>query len=110
MGEGDDERGTFQSQEGLKRMRTIYKEPLLITGEQTITLPLQAKILHLDCQRDNVCVWYECDTELPTKRVTIFCYGTGHPIPTDRKQQYLGTVLVEGGDGVFHFYKEIENE
>lgn len=87
-------------------MRTIFKQVLNVTGEQTIMLQKDAVILHLDNQNEHVCLWYECDTDMPTVPIKVRCFGTGHEMPKDIPLEYIGTVLVLDGRGVFHFYKQ----
>ena len=86
-------------------MRTIYKQQLEITDIQFIELPENSKILHLDNQGEHsVCIWYECETKNPKKRVTVYCFGTGHEMPNNDNLRYIGTALILEGRGVFHYY------
>lgn len=91
-------------------MRTIHKQSLKIKDTQEIELPHNSDILHIGIQGNSVCIWYECDTEQPKEKVKIYCYGTGHEIPQERTQKYIGTVIVFNGSGVFHFYQDIPQE
>ena len=71
-------------------MRTIYKQQLEITDIQFIELPENSKILHLDIQgKHSVCIWYECETKNPKKRVTVYCFGTGHKMPNNDNLRYM---------------------
>lgn len=93
-------------------MRTIHKQKIEITDFQTIELPEKSRILHLGKQGkngvggDNVCIWYECDTDMPKKKANIHCFGTGHEMPDNDNLQYIDTVLIFDDSLVFHFYLE----
>lgn len=86
-------------------MKTIHKQKLEITDVQEIELPWCSNIIHIGTQGNDVCIWYECDTNQPKEKVTIYCYGTGHKMRTG-DQRYIGTVFVLEGL-VFHFYQKI---
>lgn len=48
-------------------MRTIFKQRLDVCDQQTIQLPQDFRILHMDIQRGEPCIWYECDTDKPLR-------------------------------------------
>ena len=88
-------------------MRTIYKKVLAIVDVQEVEVPKGTTILHIDKQRGNPCMWYECDTDAPRTTKTIHCYGTGNPMPDkdDADLAYLGTVIFRDDTLVLHFYE-----
>jgi hypothetical protein len=87
-------------------MRTIFKQTLDTVYEQTIELPEYSRILCINVQHGIPCIWYECNPNMPEEEVKIFCVGTGGELPERVGLEYLGTVLMFGGDCVFHYYKE----
>lgn len=88
-------------------MKTIYKYPIEVTDEQTLTLPVKAQILTVQMQGETPCIWAMIDTEESrTKRIVIRVYGTGHPIAGSEDLTYLGTFQIHGGQLVFHAFYE----
>lgn len=91
-------------------MKTIYKYPIVITDEQTLSMSVGANILTVQVQNGNPFIWAMVDTEVPTEEVSIRVHGTGHPIPDSLNLEYIGTFQsMYGGSLVFHVFKEILN-
>lgn len=88
-------------------MKTIYKYPIEVTDEQTLTLPVNSQILTVQAQGNTPCIWAMIDTaETRTEQIAVRVYGTGHPIADSERQIYIGTFQLLGGQFVFHaFYK-----
>jgi hypothetical protein len=86
-------------------MRKIYKYE--ISERRTrLYLPKGHVIRHVATQRDQICIWAEVNTnEKEEVCVFISVYGTGQAIP-DRGETYLGTVLIDNGEFVWHVYQE----
>ena len=86
-------------------MRTIFKYKVSPGGHAgtELSIPLDGKVLSVGLDPlDDICVWAEVDTDLPTLDVQIICVGTG--IPTPRPEgRFLGSVL-DRGTYVWHFY------
>lgn len=84
---------------------TIYKYPLIIVSKQTLLLPLNARILTVQAQRDTVCLWalihYEGDT--PESR-TIEIFGTGEPMD-EAHREYVDTAQV--GLNIWHVFERL---
>lgn len=89
-------------------MKTIYKYPIEVTDEQTLTLPKDAQILAFQMQGSTPCIWAMIDTkEKRTEQITVRVHGTGHPIADSERLTYLGTFQMHGGHLVFHaFYSK----
>lgn len=85
-------------------MRTIFKYPLDVADEQVVALPHGAQILCAQMQHSMPCIWAEVDRQAPVSQRIFYMYGTGHRVPTDRVQTYVGTVQLSGGALVFHVY------
>ena len=87
-------------------MRTIYKQQLDIKDLQVVEIQKNSKILHIDTQGEHsVCMWYECESTEEKVELNIHCFGTGHEMPAqDDNLEYIGTVLILNGHGVFHYY------
>ena len=86
-------------------MNTIFKTKLDICDFQTIELPQNYKILHIDKQEGCPCIWYECDSELPIVKLDIYCVGTGYRMDDLPPMKYIGTVLIDGF--VWHYYHSL---
>lgn len=87
--------------------KTIYKFPLLPSGEKTrIAMPQGASILALQVQRDTPCIWALVDPKASPVERTFHIAGTGHRLPDlfDNGDGYVGTFQVEGGQFVFHLF------
>ena len=86
-------------------METIYKYPLEVADEQLVTLPLHAKILSVKNQREKLVMYAEVDSEtIVTYRVRIYIIGTGNPRHVPKGAIFLNTVIMAGGNLVWHVY------
>lgn len=68
-------------------MKTIYKYP--VTGRGDILIPIGAKILHINMQGKDICMWVLVDTEAVTEYRTFEVVGTGWEL--DENMFYIGT-------------------
>lgn len=71
-------------------MKSIWKFPIEITDEQTITMPQTAKILSVQLQYGVPYIWALVDTEEQKTERLLAVYGTGHPCVCDASE-YIGT-------------------
>ncbi len=87
----------------------IWKWNLPITDNQALKMPVGAKILSVQVQHDNCCLWALCDDSkgVPSENREIAIYGTGNPIP-DNPGKYISTFQLLDGDLVFHVF-EVDN-
>ena len=88
-------------------MKKIYKYKLDITDRQTIDLPRDAKLLDIQVQNSDICLWAEIEDDEVTVPALIECFGTGNGIYEDMgvDRFYIATVQKDGF--VWHFYKRI---
>ena len=84
-------------------MKTIYKQELTTYGQQVVNLPVDAHIIHIDTQRGYPCMWYTCYSDSEKVLRKVYCLYTGEDIP-DEPMDYLGTVLLENGELVLHYF------
>lgn len=90
-------------------MKTIYKYPLLYTGEQEVSLPADSQILKVAEQGEYLMLWAEHDAkprEYEIRRIRMV--GTGFSYPDDL-MFYLGTVFSRAGL-VWHFFELLNEE
>lgn len=85
----------------------IYKYPIETTDTQIVMMPQQAKILTVQVQRGQPCLWAEVNPLLAQERVVIEVFGTGHNMPAGIAREYIGTYQLYDGELIFHVYKRI---
>lgn len=90
-------------------MRAVFKYSLAVVAEQTLSLPADAKLLHVDQQSGDLQLWALIDPQLPQDRTTyrtIMIVGTGHmtDIPENRLK-YINTFMINDGVFVFHAFE-----
>lgn len=73
-------------------MRTIFKYPIRIDDEQTVTMPKGARIISAQVQAGIVCLWAIVKPGAALNEHRRICIiGTGHELPDDGFE-YIGTV------------------
>lgn len=87
-------------------MKTIYKYPIEITDEQTLSMPEGAQVLSAQMQGNTLCIWalvdsgnFNCD-----RRVRIF--GTGNPVVLDGNWKFVDSVH----ERIFVWHVFVESE
>lgn len=93
-------------------MKTIWKFPLKIRGEQDIQVPSGAQMLCVQGQESQeaesqvACIWALVDPEAKLVWMKVRTYGTGQPIPDEvlATSSYLGTYQMLGGSLVWHVF------
>jgi len=88
-------------------MKTIWKATLLPADSQKIEMPKNAKVLTVQPQKDNACMWFLCDPNAPTETREFAVYGTNHIID-ERFKKYVGTFQLYEGGLVFHVFERGE--
>lgn len=84
-------------------MKTIWKYPLVITGEQRIEVPKGSKFLSVIEQEGHPVLYFLVDTEAPKVPTDILICGTGQPfLEFLDRSLYLGTVSTR--EFVWHIY------
>lgn len=84
-------------------MITIWKMTF-DTDTLHTTLPAGAKILHVNTQKENICMWVEVDDEAPAEKRSFKIIGTGHTVPPGPRK-YLGTGKFKNDTFIFHVYE-----
>lgn len=85
-------------------MKTIWKFPLEMTDNPTISMPSGAEVLSVAVQGGAAQVWALVDEEAPTRDRAFKVHGTGHPAVDVVAGEFLGTVILHGGSLVFHIF------
>lgn len=87
-------------------VKKVFKYPLEITDEQVVEMPEGAKIISVQTQNNQVCLWAIVTPHNQLIKRGIRIYGTGHPI--DRENlEYIGTAIMENGNLVWHVFEVI---
>lgn len=83
----------------------IWKWTLAVKDEQTIELPMNAKLLSVQMQGELPQLWALVDENQPRKQGRrIAIYGTGNPMP-DSPGEYISTFQMHDGALVFHAFE-----
>ncbi len=85
-------------------MKSIWKFQLDVTDRQVLCVPKGMKILSVRTQRETPCLWALVDPDAKSVPLTIYVYGTGHPVP-DNPGRFIGTVFLSGRSLVFHVFE-----
>ena len=87
-------------------MKTVCEFPLLWEDYQTVSMPLDSKVLAAQVQGRIICIWALVD---PGATQAIDCpvwiHGTGHPVGNAASEgRYVASVQLDGGSLVFHVF------
>lgn len=83
-------------------MKQIWKYPIEETGQQSIEIPDESKILCVQVQKGVPCLWVEVDDEYAPVLVYVFIVTTGETF--DLAADYVGTFQLYNGSFVGHVY------
>jgi hypothetical protein len=75
----------------------------IVDPEAPVAMPYGAVILSVGVQHERVCVWALVAENEPMVARRFVVARTGTPIPGHG--QFIGTVLLHGGDLVFHVWE-----
>lgn len=87
-------------------MTSVFKYPVALEDPFTVGMPRNAEILAVQSQYGRPVMWARVRTEHPVTVRTFRIFGTGHPIPTEHKLNYIDTFQMEGGNLVFHVFEQ----
>lgn len=88
-------------------MSTIWKYELQGTDLQVVEMPLGARLLTVQVQDAQPCLWALVDPTADTGPRRIRIFGTGHPIaPSPASLRFIATFQLHGVL-VFHAFEEM---
>ena len=90
--------------------KQILKFQLGIVDKQFINMPQGAEILSVNIQgNDNLCIWALIDPNNSLEERCFEIFGTGEPIHYDMGivRHFLGTILTNGNDLVWHCFERL---
>ena len=85
--------------------RTIWKFAFDVDDHITISMPEGAKVLTVQQQGDDACIWAEVNPAAKPEARFFRVFGTGHPMPCEMgySDVHVGTWLA--GPFVWHLYE-----
>ena len=89
-------------------MRSIWKFPLPVGDFVAISMPAGARVLTVQTQGINACLWALVDTDAPRETRRFRVFGTGHPVEGVEVDSYVGTIQQLGGALVWHVFEAEE--
>ena len=96
-------------------MKKIYKYILKTVRKQNIFMSTGAKILSVQSQKGQICIWAIVDTDDPCDLIEheIYIEGTGYLLIDDLENyRFLSTVQILNGNLVWHVFikKQVKEE
>ena len=85
-------------------MNNIFKYPVSL-GEFERALPKDRRILSVQMQGDNPCLWAMVDSSSEIQKVKFIVRGTGHEFEPNTTQSYIGTFQMAGGGLIWHLFE-----
>lgn len=86
-------------------MMRVYKYPIPVATTFTLLIHKGARLLHVERQHDQACMWALVDPDAKPVERYFRVYGTGHPIDDASGLTYIGTFQINGGEFVFHLFE-----
>lgn len=87
----------------------VIKYIIKLTDYFTLQLPLNAKILCCQTQKENPCLWILCDPEAELEDRNFRLAGTGHSIDEDILDLiFIDSFQIYDGMQIYHLF-EIKN-
>lgn len=83
-------------------MNVIWKFPLEITDRQPVVIPSSRRLLDIQVQGEQPCLWALVDPASPRTTIAIQIYGTGHPV-SHASGEYIATF--QTGPMVWHAFE-----
>ncbi len=84
--------------------RHIWKYKFRTTDEFTIDMPHGSRILDIQTQDYEPCMWAEVDNNYPLITRIFRIYGTGHELP-NKPGDYIKTYQEHDGGLIWHVYE-----
>lgn len=80
----------------------VFKYPVHVDDYMLINLPAGAKPLHFNMQGERLCLWALVDPLAHQAQYAFRMVGTGQYV--EAGGEYINTLLMHGGQLVFHFF------
>lgn len=86
-------------------IESIWKFPIQIVNTQSVIMPYGSKILCVQTQGEQACLWAQVKVADTMSDRTIDIFGTGHDIADLFTRTYIGTIQQFGGRLVWHVFE-----
>ncbi len=87
----------------------VFKYPIPTKDSFSLLLPKEAKILAVQTQKNNPCIWALVDTNAPNETRRFRLAGTGHPIDENMDDlNYIGTFQMLDGVLIWHLFEILQ--
>lgn len=88
----------------------IRKYPLEVVDEQTIKVPINARLMCVKEQNDTIVTyWFVNPHEVQQEtKATFYIFGTGHPVLGKSLGHYVDSVVCNKGNLVWHIFCDYE--
>lgn len=83
----------------------IWKFPLQIVDRQMVDLRVGSRILSVQFQGDQLCLWATVQLHREIQPRPIYIVGTGHEFSDAPFDSFIGTVQQHGGSLVWHVWQ-----
>jgi hypothetical protein len=87
-------------------MKTIYKYPIEITDEQTVSMPIGAQILSAQMQGTQLCIWVLVEVGNVNCNCRVRIFGTGNTVKLDGNWKFVDSVQ----ERIFVWHVFVESE
>lgn len=84
-------------------MKVVWKFPLALADRQLINMPTGAKLLTVQMQDVDICLWALVDPDAAPVQRAITVAGTGHTM-LGETGKYVATFQMAHGELVFHVF------
>ena len=82
----------------------VWKFKVSMASKSEIAMPYDAKILSVQAQNEQPCIWALVHPDAPMEIRTFRLIGTGHPVEK-RELTFIGTFQLNGGIFVGHLFE-----
>jgi hypothetical protein len=92
-------------------VKTVYKYPVIAITEFSLEMPAESKVLSVQMQRSEACLWALVETDSPMVMRHFYVIGTGHEFKPAGDVSFVGTFQVTGALGtlmVFHLFERLQ--
>lgn len=85
----------------------VFKYALPLVGRFTLRLPAGSTLLHVGAQKNEPVLWAAVNGDPPAAHETVHLVATVTGSPDDRLggAEYVGTVLLDKGEYVVHYFR-----
>ena len=84
----------------------VYKFEIPIQNFYELELSKNGSVLHFAEQHGIPCIWVRLDPKEEHVVWRFHLRGIGHPLPEGRALQHVGTCLCNGGELVWHLFRD----